>query len=188
MRITLAALALCVGASPGLAAPKHYMVDAAHSSIGFIWRFGNEAVTGRMMVASGDAVVDFANLTNSTVDVDVIAASAEAGFPFATQAMRGPTVLDTQQFPTIRFHSSDVRKAGSGAIVRGDLTLRGVTRPIAFATEIYRQTGSEPTDLSHLTILLTGTLKRSEFGATGWSDAVGDDLTLRILARIEQVS
>lgn len=43
----------------------------------------------------------------------------------------GPKVLDTRQFPEIRFHSTAVEPGGKGRrVVRGELSLHGQTRPI----------------------------------------------------------
>ena len=63
-----------------------------------------------------------------------------------------------------------------------------MTRPATLQARIYRQDGFKPGDYSHLSILLTGTVNRSDFGATGWSDMVGDQVRLRILARIAQTN
>ena len=63
-----------------------------------------------------------------------------------------------------------------------------MTRPITFDAELYRQRGTEAGDHSRLTILLTATLKRSDFGAIGWNDMVGDDVRLHIVARVRRVS
>ncbi len=101
--------------------------------------------------------------------------------------MQGPTVLDAANWPQITFRSDDVRRAGEGrAEVHGEITVRGVTRPMVFAAEIYRERGSVEGDLSALVVQLTGALRRSEFGADGWSDLAGDEVRLRILAHLEE--
>ena len=114
-------------------------------------------------------------------------AHAEASFPFAAQAMRGPKVLDSADFPQISFQSTSVVAKGDGAEIKGQVTLRGVTRPMVMQAMIWRQKGYEAGDLSHLTIRLTGSVNRSDFGAVGWSDMVGDQVRLDILARIARV-
>ena len=43
-------------------------------------------------------------------------------------------ILEARRFPQIRFASTSVEKAGQGYRVRGDLTLRGVTREVSFTT------------------------------------------------------
>jgi polyisoprenoid-binding protein YceI len=102
--------------------------------------------------------------------------------------MKGPDVLDTGQFPTIRFVSRRVRAAGAGATVDGDLTIRGVTRPVRLDAQFYTQRGSAPGDLSRLSIRLTGSVSRAAHGATGWADMVGDSVALDILARITRAN
>jgi polyisoprenoid-binding protein YceI len=98
--------------------------------------------------------------------------------------MKGPKVLDADSHPTISFQSTSVRSAGEGAIVEGQVTIRGVTQPMTLQAQIFRQQGRAEGDLSHLTVRLTGAVKRSAFGATGWLDMVGDEVRLDILARI----
>ena len=67
----------------------------------------------------------------------------------------------------------------------GDLTIRGVTQPVTLRAELYRTKGSAAGDNSHLTVRLTGRVNRSAFGATGWSDMVGDEVRIIITARID---
>jgi len=56
------------------------------------------------------------------------------------QTMLGPKVLDSQNFPEIRFHSGGVDRLGDGKwIVHGDLTIRGQTRPVK--VEVQGQNG-----------------------------------------------
>ncbi len=169
------------------AAPRTYALQAADSDVTFSWDFGADPISGKMPVASADLVIDFDNLAQSQVDVAVNVAGAEAGFPFATEAMMGPRVLDAANYPLISFVSTGVTSTGDGtADITGNITVRGVTQPMRFAAEIYRQRGTNAGDLSHLVILLTGALNRSDFGATGWSDLAGDQVRLRILASIAE--
>lgn len=49
---------------------------------------------------------------------------------------------------------------------------------------LYRQRGTQPGDRNNLTVLLTGGVSRSAFGATGYAGLVGDRIGIRILARI----
>jgi polyisoprenoid-binding protein YceI len=140
-----------------------------------------------MPVAEADLVIDFDDLSRSVISVAVDVSGAEAGFPFATQGMLGPTVLDAANWPLIEFASDDVRRLDEvAAEVHGNITVRGVTRPITFRAEIYRERGSEVGDLSSLVVLLTGALSRAEFGADGWSDLAGDEVRLRIVAHLDE--
>lgn len=189
MRHTIRLAALLLGlAAPALAAPAAYVLEPDKSSVGFQTDFGPDKINGTMPVLKADLMLDFDAPANSRVDVSVDAGHAQASFPFATQAMRGPKVLDAGQFPTIRFVSTRVRPSGDGARIDGDITIRGVTKPASFDARIYQQQGSAAGDLSHLSLRLTGTVHRSDFGAVGWSDMVGDEVRLDILARVRKTN
>lgn len=182
MRRLILALALC--AAPATADPVPYRLDTAASVVGFRTSFAGGPITGQMPVTRADLTLDFDSVGNSRIAVTLDAARAQASFPFAAQAMKGPDVLDTRQHPVIRFASRRVRPDGDGATVDGDLTIRGVTRPVRLSAQLYRQQGQPKGDLSHLSIRLTGSVSRAAFGATGWAGMVGDTVALDILARI----
>jgi polyisoprenoid-binding protein YceI len=74
---------------------------------------------------------------------------------------------------------------GEGADVTGNLTIRGVTRAITLQARISRPTGTAADDFDRLTVRLSGRVNRSDFGATGWSDMVGDEVRIFITARID---
>lgn len=169
---------------PANAAPAHYSLQPESSTVGFETDFGTDKITGKMPISSAELTLDFGNIPGSKIDVVLNAAAAEASFPFAAQAMKGPKVLDTAEFPTIRFQSTGLAKNGEGAAVEGLVTIRGVTRPMRMQAVVWRQKGQAEGDLSKLSIRLTGTIIRSQFAAVGWNDMVGDEVRLDILARI----
>ena len=180
-------LMLILWAGLASATPATYSIEADKSKVGFETDFGPDKITGAMPVTQADLVLDFANVANCSIKVSLDISNATASFPFATQALKGPKVLNAKAFPSITFVSTSVKPKGDGAEVAGMLTIRGVTKPATLAAQIYRQDGFKQGDYTHLSILLTGAVQRSAFGATGWADMVGDEVRLRILARIAQV-
>ena len=115
--------------------------------------------------------------------------AARTGLIFATQAMKSASVLDTERFPTARFRATRVTlgrsgRLSEGAALDGDLTLRGITRPVRFDAALFRPPGSAPDDLSLLDIRLRGAISRTAFGAAGYPDLVADGVGLDIRARI----
>lgn len=174
-------------AQPALAVPVDYVLQADASQVGFALDFGQDQITGQMPVTLADLTIDFESLANCRFDVALDVSSASASFPFAEQALKGPKVLDAAAHPSITFRSTAVHPAGDGAAVDGVLTIRGVDRPVTLAATIWRQKGTEVGDRSRLTVHLVGAVNRSDFGANGWSDMVGDQVRIDILARIERV-
>jgi len=182
----LAAVLLLGTALAAQAEPVRYLLDAGASKVGFEVDFGPDRIKGTIPVQSADVVIDFDDVNNSAVAVTLDTTRATAGFPFATQAMRGPSVLDAAHYPTLSFRSGRVRADGFRASIAGDITIRGETRPIVLDAQIYRQKGQEEGDRSRMSILLSGTIDRSAFGATGWNDMVGNDVALDILVRVNR--
>lgn len=171
---------------PALAVPVAYQLDAEASTVAFETDFGPDLITGTIPLERADLRIDFDNVANCFVSVTLDVTGATASFPFAAQALRGPKVLDAATHPQMTFESTSVAGAGETAAVAGNLTIRGVTRPVTLQAQIFRPPGSAATDRSRLTVRLTGAVNRSDFGATGWSDMVGDAVRITITARIDR--
>jgi polyisoprenoid-binding protein YceI len=187
-RLCLTAL-LGALAAPALAAPVPYTLQADKSVVGFETDFtGGIKITGKMPVAEADLRIDFDSVAASRFDVTVTAAKASTSNPLATQAMTGAKVLNVADFPTIHFASTKIRAKGAGAEVTGNMTIRGVTKPVTMSAQIYRQKGTTAGDRTNLSILLVGSISRKSFGAAGFPDMVGDEVRLKILARITKGS
>ena len=169
------------------AKPVAYMLQAERSSVAFNVAFGPDLITGNMPISRADLVLDFQNVARSSVQVEMDVTGAQASFPFAAQALRGPKVLDAKTFPRLIFHSRSVKRDGKDALVSGDITIKGVTKPAVLRATVYRQAGQPEGDLSALTIHLTGALNRMDFGADGWADMVGPMVNLDIMARIKRI-
>lgn len=178
-------LCLLIGcATPAAAVPVAYVLEADRSVVAFETDFGADTIAGQMPVASADLTLDFDKVANSQINVELDVSGAKASFPFAAQALKGPTVLDANAHPRMIFRSTSVRATGKTATVTGNLTIRGVTRSVTLKAEIYRQAGSDDGDLSHLTVRLTGVVNRSDYGASGFADMVKDQVRIVITARI----
>lgn len=175
-----------LSAENALAAPVPYTLEESKSSVGFTYQFSGKPTKGTMPVAKAVLLIDVKDITASKIDVTLNPAQARAGFLFATETMKGAKVLDTARFPTARFVARKIKGSLKGAKVTGDLTLRGVTKQVTLDAKLFRQNGTEPGDLQRLSVLLTGQVDRRQFGASGFPDFVGPQISLRILARMRR--
>lgn len=175
---------LCAG--PAVARAVGYVLDPETSFVEFSVAFGPDRIIGTIPIRQSEFRLDLATGADSRVAVELDATGARANFPFASQALIGPKVLDAARHPVIRFESDTVRISGETARVEGKVTIRGQTRPVSLDVTAYRQRGTEPGDLSRLTLLVTGSVRRSDFGATGWMDMVSDEVAIRIVVRISR--
>lgn len=172
-------------ALPAWAGPVSYRLDPATSHVRFETDFGPDKITGSFPISGSKIAIDFQDLRQSTIEVVLDATSAEANFPFAAQAMKGPKVLDTQDYPSITFTSGDISREGNTAKIIGEATIRDVTKPIDLTATLYQVAGAAPGDYQHLTIHIAGAVSRSAFGANGWAEMVGDQVRFDITARID---
>ena len=175
-------VAIMLSATGVASAPQRYALDPAASEVGFTYRLLGAATRGRMPVARAALVIDFTDLSATRADVVLDVTQARAGLIVATEAMRGSRVLDAARHPTIRFRATRTYAAGAGAVMEGDLTVRGTTRPVRLSARFLRPPGSDPGARDRIAIELTGALSRSAFGASGYPDLVGDRIDIRIRA------
>lgn len=176
-------------ATAGLAAATPYDLIRENSRVAFKFDISGTPQTGTVPIKTADIRVDTRNLAASNAVVTADIREAKAGVLFATQALLSPSVLDAENHPLVRYASTKIilgqaGRISEGAKIDGDLTLRGVTRPLRLAAFLSRPAGTAPDDLSVLSIQLTGALSRSEFGATGYPKLVEDTVTLDIFAEI----
>lgn len=177
---------LACGTGTAEAAPTRYILDPNASTVGFESDFGVDKIRGQFPIAAADIAIDFADFRKSTISVTLNAAGAQASFPFAAEAMKGPKNLDTAEFPLITFTSSKVVANGDKAAIEGTITIRGVAKPMTMQAQLFSVAGEAKGDYTHLTIALSSAVNRSDFGANGWADLVGDQVRINILARIDK--
>jgi polyisoprenoid-binding protein YceI len=185
MMLHVVAFALLLVPTIAAAAPQNYRLDAAASTVNFEVGFGPDKITGTMPILAADMTLDFERPADSRVAVTLDAAGATASFPFATQALTGPTVLATADHPTISFETTEFRAQpgpGANAEIDGRLTIRGVAQPVTLDAEIFRRAEGAPDALS---VHLGTAVSRAAFGADGWSDMVGDEVRISIVARLD---
>ena len=176
-------------AAPVWADPAAYTLDVAASSVGFQVNMGDQTVTGTFPVSAARLLLDFDQVSDSTVNVTLDPSGVRTGLIFATEALKSDVLLDTAAFPAIQFESTTI-SAGADATqaeVDGNITIRGVTRPIRLHAQLYRQQGTIAGNIDKLSLMLTGSLNRNDFGASGYPGMVSDQVFLQILAQIDRV-
>ena len=167
-----------------LADPVPYTLDSRQSKAEFTYRFEDGPGRGVLPFTAAEITLDFDTLSSSKVAATLSAKDIKSGIIFVTDTLRGPKMLDTATHPTITFNSTSVTGRIPKAKVTGNLTLRGITRPITLDAELFRPKGTSPNDLSRLIIILTGTLNRHDFGISGFPGLVDPMVTLNITGHI----
>lgn len=166
------ALATATGAAIADEVPAGaYTVDKAHTSLIFrVSHLGFSTYTGRFTRLDANLQFDPANLTTSRVNVDIDPRSIEAdnapsGF---LQTLAGKDWLDADRFPDMTFRTRSVEVTGPGTFrVNGELTLHGVTRPLALEARYNGGYASHPYEPhARVGFSAQGKFKRSDFGVS----------------------
>ena len=148
-----------------------YALDLTHSRLGFSARHAMvTTVRGAFTDFEGTAHVDTATPANSKVELTIKADSIDTGVADRDAHLRSGDFFETEQFPEISFTSTDVARDGDDWTITGDLTVKGITKPI---TVEFESTGSARDPFGNLRIGFEGhtTLSRKDWGLT-WNAAL----------------
>ena len=127
----------CAFAAPGAAADYDIDTKGAHASINFrIKHLGFSWLTGRFDKFDGTFSYDDKAPEKSSVKVEIDTASVNSNHAERDKHLRSADFLDVAKFPKATFVSKSVTpKADGKATIVGDLTLRGVTKPVTIEAE-----------------------------------------------------
>lgn len=147
-----------------------YDLDPGHTSAGFSVRhLGLSKVRGHIPVTSGTVTV--ADIPErSTVEVVLDPVGITTGAADRDAHLRSPDFLDVDEHPTMEYRSTAVRRDGDRWLVDGDLTVRGVTRPVTL-TVTFDGTGQDPWGGTRAAFSAAGEFDREDFGLT-WNQAL----------------
>lgn len=182
-------LALVAGSAivAGAAQADSWKVDPAHSSINFsVKHMVIATVHGKFTSFSGEAVWDGKDLSGGSVTVTAETKSITTDNVDRDKHLRSSDFFAADSFPTITFKSTKVSPAKDGTFaLAGDLTIRGVTKPVTFNAEL-TGTANDPWGNARAGFTAETTINRQDFGVS-WSKALdsgglvaGNDVKLTI--------
>ncbi|HEU4404506.1 MAG TPA: YceI family protein [Polyangiaceae bacterium] len=142
-----------------------WVIDTVHSHVGFSVKHMMVAtVRGSFKSYRGAVRLDPRDFTRSTFEGEIDVASIDTGNADRDGHLRTGDFFDAEKHPTIAFKSTGVEAKGGGEfVVRGELTVRGVTRPVALDVEYHGATKS-PQGKSVAGFSVRGTIDRKDFG------------------------
>jgi polyisoprenoid-binding protein YceI len=143
----------------------NYTIDPAHSSAQFSVRHMMISnVKGEFGKVSGTIAYDPNNLNASTIEAVIDVESINTREPQRDGHLKSPDFFDAAQFPNLTFRSTGIRKADDGLEVRGDLTIRGVTRQVVLHVEEPPYETKDPWGNLRIGASATTKLNRKEWG------------------------
>lgn len=183
-------LAALAAVAPASAKPEKYVIDPEHFSIALSVRhIGYFDLVGLLTEGAGSFVFDETTPQVSDIRITIRTESFFSGHKKRDDHIRSADFLNAKEFPEMVFVGKSSEKTGDRTgRIRGELTLRGVTKPLTLDVTWLKSAeypiggglfGGKP----YVTgINARGSLKRSDFGMTYAVDngLVGDEVTLML--------
>ena len=142
-----------------------WTIDSAHTRVVFSARHMMISnVHGRFETVNGTVEFDENNPTATRVDVQIDAASINTGEPQRDAHLKSPDFLDAENYPSLTFKSTRVEQVNNTtAKLYGDLTIRGVTRPVVLDVE-YQGLAKSPWGATSAGFSASTKISRKEWG------------------------
>jgi len=149
-----------------------WVIDQTHTTIGFTARHAMVAkVRGRFAEFEGTLALDGANPGASTAAFTIQAASIDTRTADRDAHLTSPDFLDVEQFPTLSFTSTSVtHKGGEHFVLVGDLTIKGISKPVEIALEL-NGVGPDPWGNTRIGFEGKTEVSRKDYGLT-WNVAL----------------
>jgi polyisoprenoid-binding protein YceI len=113
-----------------------WAIDPVHSEVSFLVRHMMVSkVRGRFDKFDG-TFVTAEDPKASTVTASVDLESINTGQEQRDAHIRSADFFEVEKYPTMTFSSTGIKAGANGYVLEGDLTLKGVTRPVAFNLEV----------------------------------------------------
>jgi polyisoprenoid-binding protein YceI len=166
---------------------QDWEIDSAHSAAQFSVRhLMVSTVRGHFGKLTGSARYDPAKPSVASLQAEVDVSTIDTRVEKRDAHLKGPDFFEVEKYPTISFKSTKVEPAGEGALkVTGDMTMKGVTKPVVFNVEGLTSPMKDRVGL-RMGATATAKINRQDFGMT-WNRvveaggvSVGDEVTITI--------
>ena len=174
--------------TPAATGVTRYDIDPQHTAAMFkVRHLMISNVKGEFTKVTGSVVFDPSNLADSSLEINIDAASINTREPDRDTHLRSADFLDVAKYPAITFHSKKINSAGKDEYqVIGDLTIHGVTREVTLAVDSLTPEAKDPWGFFRRGASASTTINRKDFGLH-WNMAletggvvIGEDVHITI--------
>lgn len=178
----LLGLLCCLCAGLAQAAPREYRFDPVHSRLLFLVdHLGFSRSIGSFRAWQGSFAFDPEDWSSASVDVRIDIHSLDMGDAAWNRTLLGPRWFDAERYPEARFVARGLHALGDDrGELRGELSLRGQTRPLVLTVKVNRIGPHRYTLKATAGFSARAALRRSEYGMDALLDQVGDEVELLI--------
>ena len=180
LRRFLATALLLATSATAVAAPVSYTIDPTHTDVLVSWDYLGFARPSARLEATGKVVYDAANPGASSVEVTLPIASFDGHVDRLNQRVQRDDYFDAGNHPQARFVSTAVKAEGNRLRISGELTLRGVTKPVVLEAVLNKAANHPAKNAPALGAQATAKIRRSDFGLVQQLPNIGDEIEIRI--------
>lgn len=172
---------------PALATAGTYTVDSGHTQVVFtVNHMGFTQYSGQFTQPTGTLTLDGQNPSADKVSISFPIDKVSTTVTALDEHLKKPEFFDAARYPTGNFTSTRIVVRGTTATITGNLTLKGVTRPVVLQARFIgagpAATGPRKTNIG---FAATTSIKRSDFGIDYGIPLVSDRVELVINAAFE---
>ena len=164
--------------SPVMAAS--YVIDkkGQHAFVNFrVSHLGYSFIVGRFNDFDGEFFHDVSKPEKSNVNVTINTKSIDTNHAERDKHLRSADFFEVSKFPTITFQSTGYKSNGGKDMLMGDLTIRGITKPVAIDVKHIGE-GKDPWGGYRSGFVGNVALKASDFGMPDWVGMVDIELNI----------
>ena len=179
-------------AMPGVAAASEWVIDSSHTTAQFsVKHMMVTSVRGHFDKVAGTVNLDDKDPSKSTVQFEMDAASINTRDAKRDAHLKSPDFFDADKNPKITFTSTKITRAGKDKYkVLGDLTMRGVTKPVTLQVEAPTTVVKNPWGVPVRGVVAKTRINRKDWGLN-WNKAleaggvlVGDNVDIQVEAEL----
>ena len=175
-KLLIAALVLVTFA---FAETSTWDIDTAHSAAQFTVRhMAISNVNGSFTKVTGSVRFDDADITKSTVDATIDAASIDTRVEARDADLKSDKFFDVAKFPTLTFKSKKIVKNGDKVTLIGDLTMHGVTKEVTLDVDGPTAAVSDPWGNTRRGFSATTKVNRQDYGVKWQGTLKGGELVV----------
>ena len=175
-KLLIAALVLVTFA---FAETSTWDIDTAHSAAQFTVRhMAISNVNGSFTKVTGSVQFDDADITKSTVDATIDAASIDTRVEARDADLKSDKFFDVAKFPTLTFKSKKIVKNGDKVALIGDLTMHGVTKEVTLDVDGPTAAVSDPWGNTRRGFSATTKVNRQDYGVKWQGTLKGGELVV----------
>jgi len=166
-----------------------YKVDPNHSQV--VWtvdHMGFSPLRGAFGQMTGTLALDPARPAASKLVVDIPVSGLVVTSPDFDKHLKSGDFFEIAKHPTGRFVSTSVVPHGTSATITGDLTLKGVTKPVTLKAKFFGAGANPMNKAETIGFTATAKIKRSDWGLGYAVPVVADDVHLEITGAFEKAA